>query len=183
MVGRQPIVILAQSLTATVLEPRTPGRRPPMRRATAFNVGLWTTVPLLLIAGTGCSVQSDSGGCIPTEIEAASVSTDDPTERVVLSGRLTTEGKPIEGAEVQFMVLHTDESGELSGGVTGIAETDSEGLAELAYRGAKDLPAFSDETLVAYRAEYTSITDTAEYCSASSENATIDVPCAGSGCE
>ncbi|WP_143014886.1 hypothetical protein [Glycomyces harbinensis] len=138
---------------------------------------------MLLIAGTGCSILPDSGGCIPTEIEAASVTTSDPTERVVLTGRLTTEGEPIEGAEVQFMVLHTDESGELSGGVAGVAETDAEGLAELAFQGAKDLPAFTDETLVAYRAEYTSITDTAQYCSVSSEKAALDLPCAGFGCE
>jgi len=150
---------------------------------TAFRAGLWTTVPLLLMAGAGCSVQSESGGCVPTEIEATDVATDDPAEMVVLTGRLTSEGEPIEGAEVQFMVLYADESGELSGHVTGVAETDAEGLAELAYEGAKDLPAFTDETLVAYRVEYASVTDAAEYCSSTGENASLDLPCAGFGCE
>lgn len=154
-----------------------------MRRATAFNVGLWTTVPLTLIAGTGCSFEPDSGGCVPTEVEAVDVTTDDPTELVVLSGRLTTEGQPIEGAEVQIWLFYTDENAELLGRAIGVAETDADGLAELEFEGAQDLTAFSDETVVAYQAKYSSIVDTADYCSSSSDRATLDLPCAGFGCE
>ena len=58
-----------------------------------------------------------------------------------------------------------------------------DGLAELEFEGAQDLTAFSDETVVAYQAKYSSIVDTADYCSSSSDRATLDLPCAGFGCE
>jgi hypothetical protein len=154
-----------------------------VRRATALGVGLWTTLPLLLIAGTGCSFPFDSGGCVPTEVESVDVATDDPDERVVLTGRLTSEGEPVEGADVQFRLFYTDESGEAHGRSIGVAETDADGLAELAYASADDLPGFSTDTVVAYQTQYSSIADTADYCSSSSEKVTLDVPCAGFACE
>lgn len=153
-----------------------------MRRAATLGVGLWTTAPLMLIGGTGCSFPSDSDGCVPTEIESVRVTNVDPAERVALTGRLTAEGEPIEGAEVIFWLFYTDENGEESGRSIGVVETDADGLAELAFAGAGDLPGFSTDTVVAYQTEYSSILTSADHCGSSSEKVALDLPCAGFAC-
>ncbi|THV34700.1 hypothetical protein [Glycomyces buryatensis] len=158
-----------------------------MRRVTTVGFGLWAMAPLVLVAGAGCVNIPGSGGCVSTEVEAAAVATGDPTEPVVLTGRLTADGEPVEGSELEFFLFRTDENGELQNGTTlGEVETDSDGRAERVFEGgSRDLPAFSTETVASYRVEYSSDSnvDGVEYCASSSEQAALDVPCAGFGCE
>ena len=64
---------------------------------------------------------------------------------------------------------------------TANAETDTEGVATVAYAGSDDLPAFSDQTLSGYSAAL--VSSEGKYCRSRSEIASLDVPCAGSACD
>jgi hypothetical protein len=153
-----------------------------MSRKTTAASCLWVMAPLMLVAGSGCGTPAGSSDCVATEIEAAAVASEDETEMVVLTGRLTADGVPVEGASLEFLLFRADENGEVQDGTAvGEAETDTDGRAELAFRSAKDLPAFSTETVVSYRVEYAERADGTEHCLSNGE-AAIDLPCAGFAC-
>lgn len=137
----------------------------------------------VLFAAPGCG---SGGGCTDTAITVEPVATEDMDEAVVFTARLTADGEPLEGAELEFYVFNTGPDGELqNGAVQGTAVTDADGFAELMVEGgSRNLPAFEDEVVTSYKAKYRSkdLIDGERYCQETSDMASIDVPCAGFGC-
>jgi hypothetical protein len=107
------------------------------------------------------------------------------TEAFALAARLTADGRPVEGAELEFFPVYRDPEGAQTAMGGGAGTTDADGRATYEYAGGpRTMLGASDDVLLGYIAEYRAprpIGGT-EYCPATSERAVLDVPCAGLAC-
>lgn len=119
-------------------------------------------------APTGCSAT-----CTDTSIEAMPATTGEDGA-LVLRARMTSDGDPVEGAQLTF--YSETEGGQGSGGHTiGEARTDADGVATLVRDEGMEGMAVLDAEVVGYEVRYAKLdkVDDVSYCTASADG-TID---------
>ena len=107
------------------------------------------------------------------------------TEAFALMARLTAEGRPVEGAELEFFPVYRDAEGAETAMGGGTGTSDADGRATYEYDGgSRTMLGASDDVLLGYTAEYRAPRPVGgtEYCPAVGERAVLDVPCGGLAC-
>ncbi|MGH9184494.1 MAG: hypothetical protein ACRD0U_01545 [Acidimicrobiales bacterium] len=115
-------------------------------------------VAAALVAGAGgCGLESGSDSCTDVTLEAEPVTVNDPFEPLALTARMTANGKPLAGAELNFFIEPETPSGEKGvGGGTGRATTDAEGVARFVREGGIDGLVFGEDRLTEYVVQFSS---------------------------
>jgi hypothetical protein len=156
-----------------------------MNRRTAATAGRVLVLTYVMGLLTGCGTGSGTASCSRTELVADDVAVATATEAFALAARLTADGRPVEGAELELFPVYRDPEGAQTAMGGGAGVTGADGRATYEYAGgSRTMLGASDDVLLGYTAEYRApepIGGT-EYCPATSERAVLDVPCAGLAC-
>ncbi|MCF4122633.1 DUF4198 domain-containing protein [Antribacter sp. KLBMP9083] len=156
-----------------------------MNRRTVATAGRVLALTYVVGLLTGCGTGSGYASCSPTELVADDVTVATESEAFALAARLTADGRPVEGAELEFFPVYRDPEGAETAMGGGAGTTDADGRATYEYTGgSRTMLGASDDVLLGYTAEYRAprpIGGT-EYCPATTERAVLDVPCAGLAC-
>lgn len=156
-----------------------------MNRRTSVSAGRALAVSFVVAGLSGCAIGSGDASCVPTELVAEDIAVPTETDSFALTARLTADGEPIEGAELEFFPVYQDSEGAETAMGGGAGTTNAEGRATYEYPGGPEtMLGASDDVLLGYTAEYRAPRPIAgtDYCEATSKRARLDVPCAGLAC-
>lgn len=156
-----------------------------MNRRIPVSAGLALAVSFVMAGLSGCTIGSGNASCVPTELVAEDITVPTETESFALAARLTANGEPIKGAELEFFPVYQDSEDAETAMGGGAGDTDVEGRATYEYPGgSRTMLGASDDVLLGYVAEYRAPRPIAgtDYCEATSKRARLDVPCAGLAC-
>lgn len=156
-----------------------------MNRTTAVTAGRVLALTYVVGLLAGCGTGGGDASCSPTELVADDVTVTTEEEAFALAAQLTADGRPVEGAELEFFPVYRDPEGTETAMGEGTGTTGANGRATYEYTGgSRTMLGASDDVLLGYTVEYRAprpIGDT-EYCPATSERAVLQVPCAGLAC-
>jgi hypothetical protein len=156
-----------------------------MNRRTSVTARRALAIWLVMAGLSGCATGSGNASCVPTELVAEDIAVPTETDSFALTARLTANGEPIKGAELEFFQVYQDSEDEETAKGGGAGTTDADGRATYEFPGGpRTMLGASDDVLLGYIAEYRAPRPVAgtDYCEATSKRARLDVPCAGLEC-
>ena len=129
---------------------------------------------LVVVAAIGgaCGIEPGSGQCRETTLLADPVTVTDPLAPLTLTATLTSEGKPVAGADISFATLTTGTpnlpAGARGGRHIGKATTGDNGVARYVREEGIDGLLLPGEQLTGYQAGFTPLRkiDGVQYCKA-----------------